>query len=153
MLNASPPHRLAQIALPKLLIIAGRIGTCSFCAGIASAGPECILPLPGRIACLYTIHLIRSYQHKGLQRFAETGSKAGIQPQHAARLRKFLTALNVASHPSDMNAPGNNLHALRGGLEGHWSVRVNGNWRLTFGFYGEDVVSVNYQDYHGKGKK
>jgi len=97
--------------------------------------------------------LIKSYQHKGLQRFALTGSKAGIQPQHAARLRKLLTALNVASRPSDMNAPGNNLHPLRGGLDGHWSVWVNGNWRLTFAFHGEDVALVNYQDYHGKGKK
>jgi toxin HigB-1 len=97
--------------------------------------------------------LIKSYQHKGLQRFAETGSKAGIQPQHAVRLRKLLTALNVASRPSDMNAPGNNLHPLHGGLKGHWSIWVNGNWRLTFAFYGEDVVLVNYQDYHGKGKR
>lgn len=47
-----------------------------------------------------------------------------------------------------MNAPGWRLHALRGNLEGHWAVQVDGNWRLTFTFEGEDAVLVDYQDYH-----
>jgi len=73
--------------------------------------------------------MIRSYRHKGLKQFAETGSKAGIQPKHAPRLRRLLTALDVASRPEDMNAPGNDLHMLKGNLAGHWSVNVSGNWR------------------------
>jgi proteic killer suppression protein len=97
---------------------------------------------------IYTIRVIRSYRHKGLKLFAETGSKAGIQPMHAIRLRRLLTALNVANRPGDMDAPGNNLHPLKAELIGHWSVRVNGNWRLTFSFEGEDVILVDYQDYH-----
>jgi len=92
--------------------------------------------------------VILSYRHKGLKKFAETGSKAGIQPKHADRLRRLLTALDAASKPADMNAPGNNLHALRGDLPGHWAVTVNGNWRLTFAFEGEDVILVDYRDYH-----
>jgi toxin HigB-1 len=73
-----------------------------------------------------------------------TGSKSGIQPKHAERLRRLLTALDVASRGEDMNAPGNGLHALKGNLEGHWSVRVSGNWRLTYSFDGEDAVLVDY---------
>jgi len=92
--------------------------------------------------------MIRSYRHKGLRLFAETGSKAGIQPKHVQRLRRLLTALDAASGPEDMNAPGNDLHPLKGNLEGHWSVHVSGNWRLTFRFDGEDAVLVDYQDYH-----
>lgn len=92
--------------------------------------------------------MIKSYQHRGLKRFAETGSKAGIQPKHADRLRRLLTALDVASTPGDMDAPGNNLHPLHGVLKDHWAVSVSGNWRLTFAFEGEDVVLVDYQDYH-----
>ena len=92
--------------------------------------------------------MIRSYRHKGLQRFAETGSKAGIQPTHEKKLRILLTALDAASGPADMNAPGYGLHALRGDLEGHWAVSVSGNWRLTFAFEGEDAILVDYQDYH-----
>ena len=92
--------------------------------------------------------MIRSYRHKGLQQFAETGSKAGIQPSQAPRLRRLLTALDVASRPSDMDAPGNHLHPLHRDLADHWAVRVNGNWRLTFKFEGEDVVLLDYQDSH-----
>jgi proteic killer suppression protein len=71
--------------------------------------------------------VIKSYCHKGLERFAETGSKAGIRPEHAARLHKLLTALDVASVPSDMGAPCNNLHPLEKNLKDHWSVSVFGN--------------------------
>lgn len=98
--------------------------------------------------CAYTIRVIRTYRHKGLRKFAETGSKAGIQAKHAARLRRLLTALDVACRPEDMNAPGYGLHPLKGDLAGHWAVAVSGNWRLTFGFGGEDAVDVDYQDYH-----
>jgi proteic killer suppression protein len=101
------------------------------------------------VYCNYTLYIvIKSYRHKGLKKFAETGSKAGIQPSHAARLRRLLTALDVASAPADMNAPGNNLHSLRGELANHWSVSISGNWRLTFAFEEEDVILVDYQDYH-----
>lgn len=110
--------------------------------------PSLILLLTYRIVYLYTIRVIKSYRHKGLKRFAETGSKAGIQPKHAGRLRRLLTALNVASVPQDMDAPGNQLHPLEGNLANHWAVSVSGNWRLTFSFDGEDVIFVDYQDYH-----
>ena len=92
--------------------------------------------------------MIRSYRHKGLRAFAETGSKAGIHPGHAERLRRLLTALDVATERGDMAAPGNKLHALSGNLIGHWAVKVDGNWRLTFAFEDQDVIQLDYQDYH-----
>ena len=92
--------------------------------------------------------MIQSYRHKGLRLFAETGLKAGIQPAHAKRLRILLTALDVASKPADLNAPGYGLHPLHGSLEGHWAVRVSGNWRLTFAFTGEDAILVDHQGDH-----
>lgn len=92
--------------------------------------------------------MIKSFRHKGLQDFFETGTKAGIQPNHAGRLRIQLTRLDDARTPQDMNAPGWRLHRLTGNLEDHWSITVNGNWRLTFRFEGEDAILVDYQDYH-----
>jgi proteic killer suppression protein len=92
--------------------------------------------------------MIKSFRHKGIQEFFETGSKAGIQPAQAARLRVQLTRLDAATAPNDMNAPGWRLHQLSGNLSGCWSVAVNGNWRLTFYFAGTDAVLVDYQDYH-----
>jgi toxin HigB-1 len=92
--------------------------------------------------------MIKSYRHKGVKQFAETGSKAGIRPEHADRLRNLLFALDAANCPANMGAPGYDLHPLKGDLKGHWAVRVSGNWRLTFTFEGEDAILVDYQDYH-----
>ena len=92
--------------------------------------------------------MIKSFQHKGLQRFFETGSKAGIQAQHEKRLRLMLSRLDDSTKATDMDAPGWKLHAPKGNLKGRWAVWVDGNWRLTFKFEGTDVFIVNYQDYH-----
>jgi proteic killer suppression protein len=92
--------------------------------------------------------VIKSFRHKGIEDFFLTESKAGIQPKHAQKLKIQLFVLNNAKSAKDMNAPGWNLHSLRGNLEGHWSVTVNGNWRPTFAFEGEDAILVDYQDYH-----
>jgi len=92
--------------------------------------------------------MVKSFEHKGLQAFFETGSKAGIQPHHAPKLARQLARLNAAKVPEDMNLPGWRLHPLVGSLTGHYSVSVNGNWRLTFRFDGGDAVLVDYQDYH-----
>lgn len=92
--------------------------------------------------------MIRSFRHKGLERFFRTGSKAGIQPKHAARLRLQLGRLDAASTPEDMDLPGWRFHRLKGQLAGHCAVWVNENWRLTFALEGENAVNVDYQDYH-----
>ncbi len=92
--------------------------------------------------------MIKSFRHAGIEKFFITGSKAGIQPGHADKLNLQLTTLNKAKGARDMASPGWNLHALHGDLKGHLSVKVNGNWRLTFRFDGEDAVLVDYQDYH-----
>jgi proteic killer suppression protein len=91
---------------------------------------------------------IISFRHKGVEKFFQTASKAGIVAAHAPRLNRQLTVLNRATVPTDMDLPGWGLHALKGDLAGHYSVSVNGNWRLTFAFEGQDVVLVDYQDYH-----
>ncbi|MDO8280022.1 MAG: type II toxin-antitoxin system RelE/ParE family toxin [Burkholderiaceae bacterium] len=92
--------------------------------------------------------MIRSFRHKGLQAFFERGTKAGIQAAHAARLANQLARLDLAQRPEDMNMPGWRLHPLKGELQNHWAVSVNGNWRLTFTFEGLDAILVDYQDYH-----
>ncbi len=92
--------------------------------------------------------MIRSFAHKGLEQLFARGSKAGIQPAHAARLRRQLAQLDQATAPQDMNLPGWRLHPLKGDLAGHWSVWVSGHWRLTFRFAGADAEVVDYQDYH-----
>lgn len=92
--------------------------------------------------------MIKSFRHKGLQRFFETGNRSGIQAAHAARLRLQLAALDQATRPDDLSAHSWALHPLKGGLKGHWAIAVNGNWRMVFAFDGKDAVLVDYLDYH-----
>ncbi|AEG02499.1 type II toxin-antitoxin system RelE/ParE family toxin [Methylomonas methanica] len=92
--------------------------------------------------------MIKTFQHKGLKAFFETGGKAGINPDHAPKLKRQLTRLDIAKTADDVNLPGWRLHPQTGNLSGHYSIVVNGNWRITFTFDGEDVVLVDYLDYH-----
>jgi proteic killer suppression protein len=92
--------------------------------------------------------VIKTFRHKGLERFYRDGSKAAIQPKHEKRLRLQLGRLDAAKSAADMNLPGWRWHPLIGNLKGHWAVWVDENWRLTFTFEGSDAVLVDYQDYH-----
>lgn len=96
--------------------------------------------------------MIKSFNHKGIKAFFETGSTAGIQAHHADKLRVQLSALDQAKKPEDMGAPGWRLHPLynkgKVKLKGHFGITVSGNWRLTFMFDGEDATLVDYMDYH-----
>ena len=92
--------------------------------------------------------MIRSFRHKGLQRFFEKGSKAGIQAGHADRLRLILAHLDAAIRPEDMDLPGLRLHGLSGRRRGYWAVKVSANWRVTFRFEGADAYDVDYEDCH-----
>jgi proteic killer suppression protein len=92
--------------------------------------------------------MIRSFRHKQLQRFFETGDTRGINAQHAAKLRRLLTAVNMATGPRDLNHPSYRLHPLHGEREGQWAAWVSGNWRLVFRFENADAVDVDLVDYH-----
>ena len=96
----------------------------------------------------YARGMILSFKHKGLERFFKTGKKSGIQAKHAKRLQIILGRLNASTSPEDMNLPGLYLHQLSGTRSKYWSVRVSGNWRVTFRFNGGDAEVVDYEDYH-----
>ncbi len=91
---------------------------------------------------------IKSFAHSGLKGFFNNGNVSGIQPAHAKRLRLILTALNVARSPRDMGLPGLRLHALKGQMQGFWSVSVSANYRVVFRFDSGEVFDVDYVDYH-----
>jgi len=92
--------------------------------------------------------VIRSFKHKGIERFFHDGKKGGIDPSHAAKLARILDRLDASASPHDMDLPGFKLHELKGGDKGKWAVSVGGNWRVVFRFEGNDAVQVDYLDYH-----
>lgn len=91
--------------------------------------------------------MIKSFQHKGLKVFYETGSTRGIRADHAKRLKRILAVLEQAQNPDDADMPGFRLHLLKGDLAEYWAITVSGNWRVTFRFTGQDVELLNYLDY------
>lgn len=92
--------------------------------------------------------MITSFRHKGLRKYYESGSLAGIQPAHANRLKMQLAALDTAQVIEDMDIPGFRLHPLKGSERGRWSIWVNGNWRVTFEFENGNAFVLDYEDYH-----
>lgn len=92
--------------------------------------------------------MIKGFKHKGLEQFFTKGTTKGIQAKHAVKLRLILSRLNDAVVVEDMAFYGADLHPLKGDLLNHWSVKVNGNWRVTFKFIDGNAYVVNYQDYH-----
>ncbi len=92
--------------------------------------------------------MILRFRHKGLERLFTTGNASGVSAQHTRRIRLILALLSVARSPDMMDAPGLRLHALKGDLDGKYAVSVSGNWRIIFGFDGEDATDVDLMDYH-----
>ncbi|MHB1677351.1 MAG: type II toxin-antitoxin system RelE/ParE family toxin [Sulfuriferula sp.] len=92
--------------------------------------------------------MIKNFRHAGLQAFYETGSKAGIRPDHALRLKRILGILDAAVVIGQVDVPGFKLHKLSGNLNGFWSMSVNGNWRVIFRFENGEAELVDYLDYH-----
>ena len=92
--------------------------------------------------------MIKQFKHKGLELFFNSGSKKGIIPTHSDKIARILDRLDASTSPQDMDLPGYGLHELKGKDKETFSVWVNGNWRITFKFIGEDAYIVDYKDYH-----
>ena len=92
--------------------------------------------------------MIISFKHKGLDALYRSGSRRGVQGVHIPKLTRILAALDAAASATELTHPGYQLHPLKGELKSHWSIWVNGNWRVTFRFVGNDVELVDYHDYH-----
>lgn len=92
--------------------------------------------------------MIRSFRHKGLERYFTRSERKGIDAKQEARIRRILDRLDSATRPEDMHLPGYGFHGLKGDRKGSYAVSVSGNWRITFGFDGGDAIDVNLEDYH-----
>ena len=92
--------------------------------------------------------MIKSFKHKGLEKLFYKGVTSGVKQDHVKKLASILNILDIADCIEDMNIVGFNLHKLSGNLQGQWSVKVNGNWRVFFKFENGNTYIVDYDDYH-----
>jgi proteic killer suppression protein len=91
--------------------------------------------------------VIRSFRHKGLERYFTKTERKGIDAKHEARIRRILDRLDAATKAEDMNLPGYRFHGLKGDRKGTYAVSVSGNWRITFRFDGANAIDVTLEDY------
>ena len=92
--------------------------------------------------------MIRSFRNKGLERFASKGDASKLSVRNLPRIERILARLRLAASPEQMNLPGWRFHPLKGDQAGRYAVDASGNWRVTFGWDGEDAVEVDLEDYH-----
>lgn len=92
--------------------------------------------------------MIRSFRSRALKRFAESGDASKLSVQKPDRIRRILLRLDAAVAPSEMNVPGLRFHALKGKDRGRSAVWASENYRITFGWSGEDAIEVDLEDYH-----
>ena len=108
----------------------------------------CKILLVSHIVTRYSVFVIVSFRHKGLERLYRDGSKKGVQAAHVDKLQRILSLLDVAQSSDDLTVPSFRIHPLKGKLVGRWPIWVSGNWRVTFRFVEQDVELVDYQDNH-----
>lgn len=93
--------------------------------------------------------MIVSFRHKGLSALFKTGTPRGVKADHVKRLRHILHLLSQIKDVAELQGfPGLRLHPLKGNMAGSWAVSVSGNWRVVFRMNGQDVMDVDYLDYH-----
>ncbi len=92
--------------------------------------------------------MIKSFKHKGLEKFYLTGNTKGIQAIHAKKLNQLLVMLNAMTSTDDLKLPSLRFHQLQGDKKNLYSITVQANWRLTFEFDNENVYILDYIDYH-----
>ena len=92
--------------------------------------------------------MIKSFRHKGIERFCKKGDARGINAKHGARIRRILDLIEQAASVEQLVIPGMHLHPLKFDRKGEWAMTVSGNWRITFRFVGEDATDLNLEDYH-----
>ncbi len=92
--------------------------------------------------------MIVSIRHKALRAFYLEDDVSKLPAENIDKIRRILTRLDAAKQPQVLNYPGSGFHQLKGDLKDFYSVKVRANWKIIFRFVGEDVVDVDYLDYH-----
>jgi proteic killer suppression protein len=64
------------------------------------------------------------------------------------KIQTRLSRLDAAVEPRECDVPGFYFHQLGGDRRGAYSLRVTGNWRITFRWSDTDAIDVDLEDYH-----
>ena len=76
------------------------------------------------------------------------GNAKGIPKELEKRIRVRLEVIDSATVIDDLKIPGYGLHELKGDRKETWSIKVSGNWRITFKFRDNNAYDLDLEDYH-----
>jgi toxin HigB-1 len=94
--------------------------------------------------------VIQSFKSKALKLYWTKNDASGLRPDWIKKTRLVLSRLDASRTPKEMSVIGMKFHALTGDQAGRFAVSVSPNWRITFGWDGEDAIDVDLEDYHGR---
>jgi proteic killer suppression protein len=92
--------------------------------------------------------MIQTFKSKALQNLLRENFNKGVPANLEKKFRIRLEVIDSALMVDDIKLPGYDLHELKGDRKGTWSIKVSGNWRITFKFEDGDAYDVNLEDYH-----
>lgn len=92
--------------------------------------------------------MIQTFRNKALERLLKEGNAKGIPKDLEKSIRRRLEVIDSATAIDDLRIPGYDLHQLKGDRRETWSIKVSGNWRITFIFRNNDAWDLNLEDYH-----
>ena len=93
--------------------------------------------------------MIKSFKCKKTRQVFEGKDPKGFSSQILRRSIVKLDQLNNAMSIDDLRVPASNrLEALSGDREGHYSIRINDQWRICFRWEAGDAEQVEITDYH-----
>lgn len=92
--------------------------------------------------------MIQTFKSKALEKLFKEGNAKGIPKEFEKRTRVRLEVIDTAIIIDDIRIPGYDLHELKGDRQGTWSIKVSGNWRITFTFQDNNAYDIDLEDYH-----
>ncbi|RAS38072.1 type II toxin-antitoxin system RelE/ParE family toxin [Paraburkholderia bryophila] len=93
--------------------------------------------------------MIKTFSDKATARIFQGEFVRSLPLQIQPLARRKLLMIDAAHSIRDLRAPpGNRLEALQGERSEQWSIRINAQWRICFGFVGEHALNVEIADYH-----
>lgn len=93
--------------------------------------------------------MIVSFANKETEKLFATGRSRKLPPEIVLRAIMRLTQLDNIREVSDLlMPPSNRLESLSGNRAGQWSIRINDQWRICFGFANGEATDVEIIDYH-----
>lgn len=95
------------------------------------------------------VRMIQTFADTETEQLFASGKSRRLPPDILRRAIMRLTQLDAATSVEDLRLPmSNRLESLSGNLDGHWSIRVNDQWRLCFRWFNGDAFDVAIIDYH-----